>query len=118
MDEYFIIDIRPEWRRHKYITFWRPDAKGYTWPLSWAGRYNKEQIDAEGYYYCNTNGSKELIRFPVLCDDVLSLQLTPPDCGDIDGDKGPVLKNSLKIRRKLRSLAYIPPNGVIKSVYE
>lgn len=114
--EFFIVDIRREWRRQKYITFWRPNNAGYAYPLTWAGRYTKETVDAEGHYYCNTNGSRSLLRFPVPCEVVEAMSLTPPDAGDIDGDAGPVLKNSEKVRRKLRRHAYIPPRAVTTPV--
>lgn len=112
MTEFFIIDLRREWRGQKYITFWRPNNSNYAWPLSWAGRYSQETVDAEGWYYCNTNGGRELVRFPVPCEIVEAMALTPPDSGDIDGNAGPVLRNTKKVRRKLRRAAYIPPKAI------
>ena len=114
--EFFIVDIRHDWRKQKYITFWRPNNSNYAWPLTWAGRYSKETVDGEGHYYCNTNGRKELIRFPVACEIVEAMALTEPDSGDIDGNVGPVLRNSQKVRRKLRAAAYIPPGAVTCAV--
>lgn len=114
--QYFIVDIRKEWRRQKYITFWRPNNSNYAWPLSWAGRYDKETVDAHGLYYCNTNGGRSLVRFPVPCEVVEAMALTEPDGGDIDGNAGPVLRNSEKVRRKLRANAYIPPGAVTTAV--
>lgn len=113
---FFIVDIRKDWRRHKYITFWRPNNANYAWPLSWAGRYDKATIDAQGWYYCNTNGGPSLVRFPVQCEVVESMALTKPDRGDIDGNAGPVLRNSEKVRRKLRASAYIPPGAACRSL--
>lgn len=109
--EFFIVDIRRDWRGQKYITFWRPNNSNYAWPLTWAGRYSKQTVDSKGYYYCNTNGSRSLVRFPVPCEVVEAMALTP-DSGDIDGNAGPVLRNSEKVRRKLRRHAYIPPGAV------
>jgi hypothetical protein len=114
--QYFIIDIRKDWRRQKYITFWRPNNANYAWPLSWAGRYSKATVDAQGWYYCNTNGGRSLVRFPVPCEVVEAMALTEPDRGDIDGNAGPVLRNSEKVRRKLRANAYIPPKAVTTAV--
>jgi len=111
-EQFFIVDIREQWTVQKYITFWRPNARGYTWPLTWAGRYDRQTVDAEPSYYCNTNGEKTLMRFPVPCEVVEAMALTPPDAGDIDGDKGPVLRNSQKVRRKLRAAAYLPKGAV------
>lgn len=115
-DMFYVVDLRPEMMR-KYVTFWRPNDAGYAWPLPWAGKYDKARIDADGSYYCNTNGGKNLVRFPVPCEIVESLAGgRMPDPGDVDGDVGPVLRNSLKVRRKLRSAAYIPPNAVTTAV--
>lgn len=114
--QYFIVDIRHDWRKQKYITFWRANNSNYAWPLSWAGRYDKSVVDEHGSYYCNTNGRNELVRFPVLCEIIEGMALTEPDKGDIDGNTGPVLRNSAKVRRKLRALAYIPPKAVTTAV--
>lgn len=105
---YFIVDLRDEWRRQKYVTFWRANNSNYAWPLCWAGRYEKSVVDEHASYYCNTNGRKTLQRFAVPCEVVEAMALTPPDKGDIDGNAGPVLRNSEKVRRKLRAAAYIP----------
>ena len=107
--EFYIVDIRAQWDGQKYITFWRPNNSNYAWPLPWAGRYSKETVDGNGWYYCNTNGSKKLVRFPVACKDVDAMAQDTPDPGDIDGNVGPVLRKTKKVERKLRSLAYIPP---------
>jgi hypothetical protein len=114
--QFFIVDIRQDWRKQKYITFWRPNNSNYAWPLSWAGRYDKSVVDSEPSYYCNTNGGKSLVRFPVACEIVEAMVLTEPDNGDIDGNAGPVLRNSEKVRRKLRASAYIPQGAVTTAV--
>lgn len=114
--QYFIVDVRHDWRKQKYITFWRANNSNYAWPLSWAGRYDKSVVDEHGSYYCNTNGRNELVRFPVLCEIIEGMALTEPDKGDIDGNAGPVLRNSAKVRRKLRASAYIPPKAVTTAV--
>lgn len=114
--QYFIVDIRNDWRKQKYITFWRPDNSNYAWPLSWAGRYDRSVVDSQPSYYCNTNGGKSLVRFPVACEIVEAMALTEPDNGDIDGNVGPVLRNSEKVRRKLRASAYIPKRAVTTGV--
>jgi hypothetical protein len=111
--EFYIVDIRGQWDGQKYITFWRPNNSNYAWPLSWAGRYTKEQVDAEGHYYCNTNGSRKLLRFPVPCDVVEAMATEQPDWGDIDGNVGPVVRKTKKTERKLRQHAYIPPGAVL-----
>lgn len=114
--QYFIVDIRHDWRKQKYITFWRPNNSYYAWPLSLAGRYDKSVVDSEPSYYCNTNGGKSLVCFPVACEIVEAMVLTAPDSGDIYGNAGPVLRNSEKVRRKLRAEAYIPQGAVTTAV--
>lgn len=109
--QFFIVDLRLEFSRQKYITFWRPNNANYAWPLSWAGRYDKSTVDAEGSYYCSRAGGEILARFPVPCEVIEAMNLTDPDDRDIDGSAGPVLRNTAAIRRKLRAAAYIPPGG-------
>lgn len=114
--QYFVVDIRPEFSRQKYITFWRPNNANYAWPLSWAGRYDKSTVDAEGDYYYTVDGGKALARFPVPCEVVEAMGLTDPDDRDIDGNAGPVLRNTAAVRRKLRAAAYIPVGVVAGAV--
>jgi len=113
--EYYIVDVRKEWRHQPYITFWRPNNCNYAYPLAWAGRYTKATVDAQPWYYCNTNGSAWLKRFPVPCEIVERYGVDPRP-GIIDGNVGPVLPNTQKMRRKLRRYAYIPEGAVTTAV--
>lgn len=105
---YYIVDMRPEWSKKAYITVWRPDNKGYAFPLSWAGKYNKEIIEAGGSYYFNKGGTSRYVRFPVPCAAVESLATARPAKGHIDGDAGPVLLNHAAVREALIAARYIP----------
>jgi hypothetical protein len=49
--QYIVISLKHTLRRHKAITLWRPDDKGYCWLLPSAGIYDKQRIfDHLGYY--------------------------------------------------------------------
>lgn len=104
--EFYIIDIRPEWRRHRYLTLWRPENAGYCWSLPWAGRYSLVQVIEGGSYYAKREYQKEnWIRFPVPCEVADRLAVEQPRPGDIDGNVGPVLRNLAPVRRKLLAAA-------------
>jgi len=107
-DQFYIVDLRKEWRRQKYVTFWRPTNSGYAWPIEWAGIYDKTTVDTKRSYYYSTDGrSKE--RFPVAYHVVRAMAASPPDSGDVDGNVGLVIRNTEANRRKLRAAAYEPP---------
>lgn len=106
MCQYYIADLRPEWRANPYITFWRAGNRGYAYPLSWAGRYGQaELIEAINYYW--KRDGQTLIRFAVHCTAVDRLSIAPAP-GVIDGDAGPVVPNTPANRRILRRRAFIP----------
>lgn len=100
MAKFFIADLRHEWKDHPYITFWRPRNANYAWPLSWAGRYTKDDVDKAGSYFAEKDG-RSLIRFAVPCDCAEKIAVAP-DAGMIYGDVGPVVRNTPENRRYLR----------------
>lgn len=110
---FYIVDLRPEWRKQRYATVWRPDNAGYAWPLSWGGRYDLATIDANPNYYAAKAYSDtdcprtRWQRFPVPCEVVDRLAVAPRP-GDIDGDAGPVLLNDERTRNALRRARYVP----------
>lgn len=107
MTRYYIADLRAEWTGTPYVTFWRPDSKGYAYPLCWSGQYLSDQLLAQpGYFWSRRDGI--LIRFPVPCGRV-DRRAVSPKPGLIDGDAGPVLMNDAATRKWLRRQAYIPP---------
>ena len=106
-EEFYVVDLRPEWANKPYVTFWRRDDAGYTCPLLWAGRYSKEQVDSKpGYYHAREAG--EVVRFPVPCHVVEALATSKPGAHIIDGDVGPVVPNTPDIHKALRGAKYNP----------
>lgn len=103
---FFIVEVRPCFRGNPYVTFWRPGNAGYCYPLPWAGRYNREEIEARPSYYAATEGGM-YTRFPVPCEAVESLGVRPKP-RVIDGNVGPVLRNDETIRETLRKARWIP----------
>jgi len=108
MGDFYIVDLRPQFRGNPYITLWRPDNAGYAYPIPWAGRYSKDTVDAAPSYYAHKDGSKRYVRFPVPCDVVEALAIPKPKPGVIDGDTGPVLINNKATRDALRAAKYLP----------
>lgn len=87
-EEFYIVSVCHTPRRDRYITFWRPDNRGYAYPLSWAGKYAKDRVmDSLGYYNDGWN------NIAVRCDAVDPLAVAPAK-GMIDNDAGPVVPNS------------------------
>lgn len=101
---FLICDLRPEWNRRPYVSFWRPKNANYAYPLVWAGDYTEAEVMAGGSYYTTFEDGK-LIRFPILRSLVEPLAV-PPAPGRIDGDTGPVIVNTIGMQEKLRSVAY------------
>lgn len=103
---FVICDLRPEWRRKPYVTFWRPDNAGYAYPLVWAGDYSEATILAAPRYYASFEAG-QLIRFPVerLAAEALGVA---PDPHEIDGGAGPVIPNNAAMRKALRKLVFAP----------
>jgi hypothetical protein len=98
MVDFYVISAKHTNREHQYITLWRPEDKGYAWPLSWAGRYTEQQIvDALDYYHCGEN-----VAIPCRVLDAMAVPVTP---GTVDNDAGPVVLNNkvnwLKIMQHL-----------------
>jgi hypothetical protein len=102
----YIVDLRREWVRRPYITFWRPDNAGYAYPLSWAGKYAPERVRERAAYYITRRG-RWLIRFAAPCSAVDAMAEAPRS-GVIDGDAGPVVPNTAENRAALRRLAFTP----------
>lgn len=106
-EEFYIVDLRPEWTRRPCVSLWRPNDAGYAYPLAWSGRYTREQVDKGGSYYTQ-KGKRYFQRFAVRCDLVegLAAPLTSKivDCWQ----EGPHLLNSGKMRSALRRARYVP----------
>ncbi|QJP09034.1 hypothetical protein [Pseudomonas multiresinivorans] len=51
MTKFIVISVKHTKRRHKAITLWRPDDRGYCWKLESAGRYAEARVlERLGYY--------------------------------------------------------------------
>ena len=51
MPDFIVISLKHTQRRHKAITLWRPNDRGYCWKLESAGRYDEARIlEHLGYY--------------------------------------------------------------------
>lgn len=51
MCEYIIISLKHTNRRHRAITLWRPDNRGYCWTIERAGAYQEPSVlESLGYY--------------------------------------------------------------------
>lgn len=98
---FYICDLRPVWSKQWAITFWRPQNAGYAYPLSWSGKYDRKTVAEGGDYYHEWEGGK-LTRFPVPCAAADALATDPPR-GMIDGDAGPIVRNTKEHRAKLRA---------------
>src|SRR4051812_1646912 len=94
---YYLVSTKHTKREDPYITFWRPNDAGYCWPLSWAGKYSRAEIQANRDYYISDN------TFPVPCE-VVDAIAGPPLPRLIDGDAGPVVDNTKGKLKYLRTI--------------
>jgi len=53
--EFFVLSLK--WTRGDVLTWWAPDAMGYTTLIEQAGRFSLEQVTAKPYYYNNGESS-------------------------------------------------------------
>ncbi len=72
MTDYIVISLKHTKRRHKAITLWRSDDRGYCWKMESAGIYSEERIlEHLGYYNSGcSNIAVPLSLMPFLVDDV------------------------------------------------
>ena len=84
---YYVVSVTHTNRDHDYITVWRPENKGYAWPLSWAGQYSHQAIlDEMDYYHQGEN-----VALPCKLLDEMAVA---PLAGKIDNNAGPVVLNN------------------------
>lgn len=98
---YVIVSLKWTLPRHRYVTFWRPDRCGYAWPLSWAGHYT----EAEALSITEQGTSPD--EFAVLLSLAMKLGIMPR-AGDVDGNKGPVVKRCIANMRVLLAAKLLP----------
>lgn len=58
--EYYVISLEHTGKKDKYITLWRPENRGYAYPLELSGRYNGYEA---GYHNSEDN-------VPIPCVDI------------------------------------------------
>lgn len=102
-EKYYIVDMRENWKNDRYLSFWRPDNRGYAYPLAWAGQFTASQIRAQYEYYNQRKGTAgPWMRFPIACATVEAGAIMPMR-GQIDGNVGPVVPNTPAMRAALRA---------------
>jgi hypothetical protein len=107
----YIVNLSHLRRDQPYVTVWRPDHRGYAWPLSWAGRYSEEAVRATPDYY---NCGDSNIAVPCGILDQLAV---PPKPGAIDNDAGPVVLSTAENWRQLIANVIAPTKYVPQPEY-
>lgn len=91
MGPYLIASRKRTLKSHRYITFWRPNRCGYAWSLPWAGRYD---LNEALFLNDNPEASHRDVHSYAVPVSALEPLMAAPRRGDIDGDVGPVLRNT------------------------
>jgi hypothetical protein len=73
-EEFYILSLK--WSKGDVLTWWCPDNKGYTIVLDRAGRYTREQVEAEMAYY---NDDERTLAIPCGVVEAESV-VTVPSC--------------------------------------
>lgn len=100
--DFYIVNLSHAKPGDRYISLWRPECKGYAWPLPWAGRY-PEAVVRENLGYYN-NGE----NLAVPCELIESMAVAPAP-GEVDGDAGPVVPATRENWKLLLAAAIEPP---------
>jgi hypothetical protein len=98
----YIVSVDQPALERRYITVWRPNCRGYAYPLCWAGKYTREEVLARPGYL---NNGENTIAVPC---GVLDALARAPKPGLIDGDAGPVVAMSRKNLQLLRAARWLP----------
>lgn len=103
MADCYIVSTKHTRRDARYITFWRPENSGYSWPLPWSGRYSSESVMASLDYY---NNGHSTVAVPCSVIDPMGVA---PEPGMVDGDAGPVVLNNKANWTAILAAALAPP---------
>lgn len=96
MTDYYVAELGATRAADLYICFRRPVVgQGVCWPLPWAGAWSEAEVVQAA---AELNDGVETIAVP---RDAVHALATPPPAGKIDGDVGPVVRNSASNRRAL-----------------
>jgi len=101
--DYYIVNLSHQRRDQEYIDVWRPECKGYAWPLSWAGRYAESEVRSALDYY----NSGENVAVP--CRVLDEIAIPKPKPRQIDGDAGPVVPNTRETWQTILANVIAPP---------
>ena len=123
-EQYVIVDLRAEWARRKFLTFWRPDFAGYSYPLSWAGDYTSATVIAKDDYLTRRRYSVATGKYTgkwecfAVLRSVAEAIATAPPSGQIDGNAGPVVLNNKQNRDYLiANRLRLPPTERIRKAW-
>lgn len=106
---YYVVSVKHSHKRNRYITFWCPDDRGYTFRLSTAGKYDRDNVMAHLGYY---NSGCSNIAVPVDVVDGMTVMTAPAD--RLDGADGPAVLNTPANWRKLISAVIQEPAYPVK----
>ncbi len=96
MTDYYVAALGATRAEDLYICFRRPVASdGVCWPLPWAGAWSEAEVVRAA---AELNDGVETVAVP---KDAVHALATAPPIGKIDGDVGPVVRNSASNRRAL-----------------
>ncbi len=96
MTDYYIAALGLTRAEDLYICFRRPlRSDGVCWPLPWAGTWSEADV-VQGAV--ELNDGVETVAVP---KDAIHALATAPSAGKIDGDVGPVVRNTASNRRAL-----------------
>lgn len=108
--EYYVVNLSHASRATPFITVWRPECKGYAWPLSWAGKYPEDEVLAHLDYY---NGGDN-VAVPCEVLDAMAVE-TPP--GMVDNNAGPVVLSNKANWDTVLAAVILPPKRPCKPKY-
>lgn len=115
MNMYYVIALQEKINKNPYITFWRPNDAGYCYPVPWAGEYTEARIIEGGHYYTCRRWQEKTKDYTGIWERIaVRTDLIKPFCIDpayglIDGDVGPVIANTGKMRTAFRRLRFVLP---------
>lgn len=109
-DNFYVISFEHTQPEHDFITLWRPNNSGYCWPVEWAGKYTRAQIEAQRGYYSN---GESTMAVPV---DVAQRLSVPSDEFSREGEPiATVLLNAAPVWKALFKAA-LPTTGPMREV--
>lgn len=87
-DKYHIVSLKHTKDKDPYLTLWRENSKGYSWPIAWAGEYDHDRafdimaLDNDNNYAVPVGFLGEIVK---------------------DHEDRPCYKNTKQIRDRIRN---------------